>query len=481
FKINEALELRGAEIDAEVRRQVHRARATIVRAALKSIDDMTLTVIDGDFPREVLARENLTFAEYHMPLERSDRKYYDANKLGQAEPVAGSLYSGDDQPREAPQLAAARQVGNKRAQWPWLILAVGAAMTGGLAAFDLPTRHRRAIVGGSVLIIVLTSLLAVGNSDEKIPALNLLVNRLGNPDTAEQAAEHLTQLGERAVPALIKQSRSQEIITQGWAIVCLGRIGSEDAKRHLERLRSSESIPPLVQTWAAAAMIAAASTTKELEELSQLVNGQPALSRPLMLAFQKQVRKQEGVDAFETTLLAASRSAVLAKSLAPEIMSAGPERLVREMLRSDNLDVRRTAAGYVASLGQQPDNARSVSSSIVAALRFDPTAEHSPWHNGPLFLPSIPWQTEDARALVGNLMRWHLWAHRHGEDEVRRQIDTNLQSVTLAGATGYQITNSPDTQEWLRSWKHVVGAEELKQILTEQGAEGDFAGLLLVD
>lgn len=56
LKINEALDLRGKDVDADVGRLLFTERARLVRAALKAIDDMTLTVIDGDFPREVLAR-----------------------------------------------------------------------------------------------------------------------------------------------------------------------------------------------------------------------------------------------------------------------------------------------------------------------------------------------------------------------------------------------------------------------------------------
>ncbi len=478
FKINEALELRGAEIDAAVSRQIRGERARIVQAALKSIDDMTLTIIDGDFPRAVLARENLTFAEYRMPLDRSNRKFYDANKLGQGDAVSGSLYVDAVELSEEPQIAIANHNSDNKPRWAWLPLVVGVVLTGGLAAFRLPARYRMAIVGGSALLIASTMLLAVGSGEERIPALHLLVNRLGDPDTAEQAAEQITQLGEAAIPALLKQSRSQNLVTQGWAIVCLGRIGGEDAKIHLKRLQASESFSPLAQTWAAAAMIQAASTTKELEELSRLVNGQPALSRPLTLAFQRRVREQKEGGALESALAAASRSAVVATSLAREIMSTGAEPLVSAMLRSDNLDVRRTAAGYVAALGQQPDKARSIANSIVEALRFDPSAKQPPWHDGPLFLPSISWQPEEAKALVGNLMRWHLWADRHKDDDARRKINTNLQSVSLANAAGYQIASSPATEAWLRSWKQVIGAEELKKLLAEQDAESEFAGLL---
>ena len=47
-------------------------------AALADIKKMTLTVIDGDFPREVLGGQNLVFSQYKMPARRNNAAYYDA-------------------------------------------------------------------------------------------------------------------------------------------------------------------------------------------------------------------------------------------------------------------------------------------------------------------------------------------------------------------------------------------------------------------
>ena len=46
---------------------------------------MTLTVVDGDFPRELLAKHNLQFAEYRMPAKRNHPESYDA-KLNKPAP-----------------------------------------------------------------------------------------------------------------------------------------------------------------------------------------------------------------------------------------------------------------------------------------------------------------------------------------------------------------------------------------------------------
>ena len=64
--IGEQLGLRGGAIDKQNARALKEESEKAVAASLKDIQEMTLTVVDGDFPREVLANQNLTFASYEM-------------------------------------------------------------------------------------------------------------------------------------------------------------------------------------------------------------------------------------------------------------------------------------------------------------------------------------------------------------------------------------------------------------------------------
>ena len=57
-------------------------RAAAVAEALEDLKGMTLTVFDGDFPREVLSEENLSFASFDMPADRNGFQAYDARRLG---------------------------------------------------------------------------------------------------------------------------------------------------------------------------------------------------------------------------------------------------------------------------------------------------------------------------------------------------------------------------------------------------------------
>lgn len=66
LSINEALGLRGAQIDALVQQDVAEMRDRSLDPALADLYEMTLTVVDGTFPRRVLRDQNLTFDRYSM-------------------------------------------------------------------------------------------------------------------------------------------------------------------------------------------------------------------------------------------------------------------------------------------------------------------------------------------------------------------------------------------------------------------------------
>ena len=68
LRINEALGLRGAAIDGLVQADMAESRARATAPALQDLYEMTLTVVDGVFPREVLRDRNLTFEPYRMPM-----------------------------------------------------------------------------------------------------------------------------------------------------------------------------------------------------------------------------------------------------------------------------------------------------------------------------------------------------------------------------------------------------------------------------
>eukprot|EP00913_Durusdinium_trenchii_P008936 g8402.t1 len=89
LRIGEKLGLRGPEIDKLNEGALIDDREKAVTAALKGVESMTLTVIDGNFPREVLANQNLTFAGYKMPARRNSSRFYDAKTKKPTNPPKG--------------------------------------------------------------------------------------------------------------------------------------------------------------------------------------------------------------------------------------------------------------------------------------------------------------------------------------------------------------------------------------------------------
>ena len=65
--VGERLNLRGPEIDKLNEASLKSERDETVKQGLEELKGMTLSVVDGSFPREVLASRNLTFSQYKMP------------------------------------------------------------------------------------------------------------------------------------------------------------------------------------------------------------------------------------------------------------------------------------------------------------------------------------------------------------------------------------------------------------------------------
>ncbi len=115
--IGERLFLRGPAVDALHAAQLAAAQAEQRERALDGLAGMTLTVIDGDFPREHLASTNLTFEPYTVPAERNLRGAYDATLHGPAQPEEGTLILEQSLPEEWRELLEDDQREGSPAWW----------------------------------------------------------------------------------------------------------------------------------------------------------------------------------------------------------------------------------------------------------------------------------------------------------------------------------------------------------------------------
>ncbi len=102
LRIGERFGLRGPAIDRLHAEALAGQRKKVVDSALSKLEKMTLTVVDGDFPREVIARKNLTFSEFRMSARRNTSRSYDAKQRGPAPAQDGRIYIGhiDLSPRQ---------------------------------------------------------------------------------------------------------------------------------------------------------------------------------------------------------------------------------------------------------------------------------------------------------------------------------------------------------------------------------------------
>jgi hypothetical protein len=82
LEVSETLGLRGNAIDKMHRAELLEGYSAAEEAALSDLEDMWLTVIDGEFSREHISAFNLTFEPYQMPGEANTIAAYNARERG---------------------------------------------------------------------------------------------------------------------------------------------------------------------------------------------------------------------------------------------------------------------------------------------------------------------------------------------------------------------------------------------------------------
>ena len=438
-----------------------------------------MTVIDGDFPPEILGRENLKFAAYKMPARRNRPEVYDAKLMGPAPKKQGVLQVGALTPTDAPAGSLSGVA--------WLFPALATVLVGLTIA-----RRRKRKSAATTRLMLLALLIGAGCASvataqrqpllvAQEPTIRQLVNDLSDPKKAEAAIDALVARGKEATAQLSGEAiEGNDITRRGWAIVCLAEIGGDDVDQLLTKVHNDPKQPMLVRTWAAAARVDMTDSTEGLIEKAALVASFPALGRPVGKRLLARLHAGDEPISAEGILSISLQIPQLQQALAPVILGQGAKKLAAVMATAKDQNVRRQAAAYLGALAGRGD--KDVPGAVVAVYRFDPKAKDVAWKNGPLFVPGIQWTKEDGRALVGNLIAWHLWCDRHSRAAEQTQIHNNIRSLALAGAVGYQSPGWQDvgTLKWLTIWGKAAGREELLRMLKQQGVDTDrkYSGVL---
>ena len=91
--VSEHFRLRGAEIDQVIAEANSKDAQKNMGLMMAPLSKYTLTVVDGDFPREVLAKTNLTFANFNIVPGKNRPESYDAKVHGPMPKKEGQLFS----------------------------------------------------------------------------------------------------------------------------------------------------------------------------------------------------------------------------------------------------------------------------------------------------------------------------------------------------------------------------------------------------
>ena len=460
--VGERLSLRGPEIDKLNNESLIKEREEIAKRGLDELKKkMTLTVIDGNFPREILSQQNLKFASYKMPSRRNSSEFYNTIQHGPKQKQPGMITLEkvsmiNSAPLNLEQPMKKTQTLSRNHFWSSLFL--GSLFAGAI----ITLRKKR-----TALLLLLLAGFVLPNSFifAEEPTNIQLIDQLGDPKKAEAAAEQLIKRGQKAIPDLIGEAfEGNDTTLRGWAIVCLSEIGGEKAAQRLLELQNDQKESMLVRTWAAAGRVHMTSSTDELLKLANLIPQFPALGRPVGLKLISKMNDSKEEVTAEKLLDISMKVPQLQKSLVPAIMAMGSDKLVSAMVTAKNQNIRRQAAAYLGTLANQGD--KTVAKAVADAYKFDAKAKEVPWSGGPLFIPGLKWDKENSQALVHSLVGWHLWCDLKKQNAQQKQIHNNLRSLQLAAAAGYQSPGFQEvgTDRWLEIWKAAAGKEKLKEI-----------------
>lgn len=475
--IGERLNLRGAEIDSLHENMLKSEREELTASAIRDIEGMTMTVIDGDFERKVIAEENVYFSKFEMNPTRNTPQRYNARIFG---PSSEGLAVADASNSSGPPVSAVAVTDPDHGRLilqdsdgaantrTWLILA-GVLIT---AAFLCVVfiRRSRGTTAGLLLFSLLVADGIAQDADTAVGTAQLVEGVLDEIDeTSDRSAaiSSIRSVGEDAVPVLLDTVRNgQQIQRRGWAVVCLREIGGPQVANGLDGIVSDGQLPPLVRTWAAAARIDDASHFEDLERFVKLCGQFPALRRPLRLKVLAMTADSQNEVSVEKLLRMAAADFQLQQALAPVLLKTKPDALATVLMTSADTNTRNQAASWLATMKTR--NVSGVNAAVAAALKFRKDAEAPPWGDGPLFIPGMNWSKPEAIAMINELTAWYVWCEANQQPEQISKITTNLNSWQLMQAAGYKNAFGSASQ-WLVEWERVIGTEAAQELMQRTG------------
>ena len=371
LNIGEELDLRGPEVDAVIHEQIEKWKKEELGEIIKDLEGMTLTVIKGDFPREILRDNDLTFLAHGGP----------------GDPVRKQEMAG-----------------------PWFFILL-------LAAAGVSTLFRRGRrAGGALIVALLAGSFAFSvPAQDKVPEEIRLAKDLADASKRAETVEALLKRGREVAPLLqiVARMESIDITARGWALVCIARIGDPNAANSLTTLANDERQPSLVRLWSVGALAAI-----DPDPALDLIFAR--LSKSRILWIPRRFRQDAQQDPLDEALLG-----FVTKSLGRR----QPSKLIERCLQGKDNTARRMAA---AILGNADLDSETVRTAYISSIKYDAKAAAAgtpPWQGGALFIPGVAWTQEQLNKLIVHLSRWHEWAAVNQRTTDLRVISNNMVAL----------------------------------------------------
>lgn len=461
--IGERLNLRGGRLDQLHNTELATDRAEVKAQALSALRGMTLTLIQGEFPREVIANQNIHFSPH---------------QLKTIEGLAQAEFQHAVTPVSPPQNRGITM----------LALTFGVALT-----LLLGNKYRRATVLTALALATLVGGSPQVQAQDGIKTATDWINLLDEPERSKEALKRLEERGLAAYPYLIARYKNEEasVTERGYCLALLTENPDHNVEKAVWEV-ASKGGSPLVKLWSQAALVSLAESPKELLALVDQqyakkhgnpdypnrvipINGE--LQRPVALKLMEWDSKLTLEQRLRFMGVAqrsgqpSNVSPTILMVIAPSLKDAKISDLVHLMFSSDGQEVRRLSAALLA--GFKGDKRKAVFASVMEKLQVNSKAKNVPWAGGALFLPQFSSMNKsEAQELITGLTRWSVWTDLHETPVAQvKPLENNLRSYSLwtaAGGGNLNWRSAKGGKEWLQAFGKLRGPEAVAALLREQ-------------
>jgi Uncharacterized protein conserved in bacteria (DUF2330) len=487
--IGERLNLRGGNLDALHNTELATDREEIKSQALSMLKGMTLTVIEGDFPRDVIANENIKFEPYKLKTIEGL-----TGVPGDPDPVAEDPKPTTD-PTALPAAASADAPPTNPQGGNETLMIAALVLLGGVAFFALRRKN-----GGAAVLALFLLFTPQVKAQDSIKTVQDLINQLDQPDRRKEAYAQLESKRQAALPYLIARYKNEQSppTERGYCLTLMIKTPDKSVVDAVWET-SEKTQSPLVRLWSQAALVGFAESPEQLLALvdpemakasadpdypRQAIPVSAELQRPIALKLKEWGQRLTLEDQLmflgvgQRAGQAANVSPTIASVISPALREAKVDELVRLMFQSKSQEVRRLSAALLA--GFQEEKRKAIFASVMEELQVNSQSQQVPWAGGALFLPQFSnMNKSEAQELITGLTRWSVWTDIHKTPEAQvTPLENNLRSYNLWTAAGGGSLNwrqAKGGKEWLQAYGKLLGAEAVADLLREQKVPKDSA------